>query len=280
MQDQQLLPFYSRVSQMGGFPLVCAHRGGAEEFGPENTLYTYRKSVTEFHAQLLEIDIRITYDGELILLHDDDVDRTTNGTGNAKDMTLERLKSFDAAHNYPDLKGTGITIPTFKEFLDEFVQYQNLLFMLDIKDNQSVPLALQLVKEHGIEDRVLLGAVPPDSNSLLMQTRPKTIPLITDLTSTIAIITAYWIGALHWYTFEHDVVGFILDNYTTWFWEKGLVDALHKAGVKVLVCGDHLNLDKVQKECIEAGVDFVLSDRPDLLHLTMGQWKQTATIRN
>jgi len=270
-QPTMQLPFYSRVSQMGGFPIICAHRGGAEEFGPENTIHTYRKSVTEFHAQLLEIDLRMTADGEVVLLHDDDVDRTTNGTGLAACMTLEQLKALDAAYHYPELRNTGITIPTFKEFLDEFVHFPSLLFMLDIKDSQSVPVALQLVKEYGIEDRILLGAVPPDSNSLLLKTRPPSIPLITDITSTIAIITAYWIGALHWYTFEHDVVGFILSDYTTFFWEKGLIDALHKAGLKVLVCGDHLNDSRLQRECIEAGVDFVLSDRPDLLKTTMVQ---------
>jgi len=270
------LPLYQKIEALGGFPLHCSHRGGAEEFGPENTLYTYHKSVTEHQTGLLEIDLRVTSDGEMILLHDDTVDRTTNGTGDANTFTLEEIKKLDAAHGYPGLEGTGITIPTFREFLDEFAPCKNLMFMLDIKDIESVPKALQLVQEYGIEDRILLGAIPTDCSELCQKMKPKHVPIVTDLTSTLAILGAYWLGALHWYTFEHQVFGFILSEYTDMFWSKGLVDAIHEAGCKVLVCGDHLNIEEFQQQCIDYGVDFILSDRPDVLQKTMKGLREIA----
>jgi len=218
---------------------------------------------------MLEIDLQLSADNHLILLHDEELDRTTNGKGLAKNLTLAELKQLDAAYPYPELRGTGISIPTFREFLDEFSEYPTLIVMLDIKDIDCIQPALELVKEYGIEDRIIFGAVPTDSNALLQKLKPPTVPLITDTVSAIAIITAYYFGALPWYTFSHNVFGFILSEYTSMFWSKGLVDAVHAAGCKVLVCGDHLNDPLFQRQCIEFGVDFILSDRPDLLRETM-----------
>jgi len=57
------------------------------------------------------------------------------------------------------------------------------------------------------------------------------------------------------------------------FWSKGLVDALHQAGCQVLVCGDALDSEEIQLQCIDYGVDFIMSDRPDVLTNTMRKMK-------
>lgn len=80
-------------------------------------MYNFRRCVWEFATQVIETDLQLTSDGHLVLLHDPTVDRTTNGNGQAKDMTLEELRKLDAASNFPELKGQGIQIPTFEEFL-------------------------------------------------------------------------------------------------------------------------------------------------------------------
>jgi len=116
-QSKYDFPVYELLERTGGFPVHACHRGGGSSFGPENTMYSYRKSVWECNTQLLEIDLCLTQDGELVLLHDMTVDRTTNGQGKASSYTLAEIKKLDAAHNYPELKGQGITIPTFDEFL-------------------------------------------------------------------------------------------------------------------------------------------------------------------
>lgn len=83
------------------------HRGGSSDFGPENTLYNYRRCVTELKTDVLEvqtrallsqrlrlhqIDLRMTKDGEIVLIHDDTVDRTTNGKGSVSSFTLAEIK--------------------------------------------------------------------------------------------------------------------------------------------------------------------------------------------
>lgn len=84
-------------------PLNIAHRGGAIEF-PENTRYAYLQSLAVAGAHMLEMDIYQTADGELVVIHDSSVDRTTNGTGNVSDFALAELQQLDAAYCYvPDV---------------------------------------------------------------------------------------------------------------------------------------------------------------------------------
>ncbi len=81
-----------------------AHRGGVRDF-PENTLYAYRKSV-EIGADVLEMDVYQTADGEIVVIHDATVDRTTNGSGNVSDFTLAQLRELDAAYWFVEGVGT------------------------------------------------------------------------------------------------------------------------------------------------------------------------------
>jgi len=167
----------------------------------------------------------------------------------------------------------GISVPTFIEFLDEFLLYPDLLFMLDFKDALSIELALKIVEERRMSHRVILGSVDADCNQLLAKSKPQGVPLITDVVATIAITSSYWTGLLSYYKFEHNIFGYILNTATIMFWSKGLVDALHAAGCQVLVCGDELDKEEIQKQCIEWSVDFIMTDRPDVLTQTMRSCK-------
>ncbi len=85
-------------------PLNYAHRGGVIDF-PENTLYAYAE-VAKVGADVLEMDVYQTADNELVILHDLDVDRTTNGSGNVVDLTLAELRTLDAAYWFVPGVGT------------------------------------------------------------------------------------------------------------------------------------------------------------------------------
>ncbi|MCB9422795.1 MAG: glycerophosphodiester phosphodiesterase [Ardenticatenaceae bacterium] len=88
-------------------PQLIAHRGGAD-YNPENTMAAFRHAV-EMDADWLEMDVQRTQDGVLVVIHDETVDRTTNGVGNVGDFTLEQLRALDA--------GNGEQIPTFEEVI-------------------------------------------------------------------------------------------------------------------------------------------------------------------
>lgn len=97
-----------RVAE-GSDPLNYAHRGGVIDF-PENTLYAYY-AVAEAGADVLEMDVYQTADNELVIIHDLDVDRTTNGTGNVVDLTLAELRELDAAYWFVPDQGTPRDAP-------------------------------------------------------------------------------------------------------------------------------------------------------------------------
>jgi glycerophosphoryl diester phosphodiesterase len=107
---------------------LCAHRGCADTF-PENTLPAFREAV-RLGAQMIEFDVRETRDGALVIMHDDNVKRTTNGEGKVNSFTLAEIRKLDAgSRKGPQFSGT--VIPTFEEVLD--MMPQNIWLNCDMK---------------------------------------------------------------------------------------------------------------------------------------------------
>jgi len=109
----------------GEWPVNLAHRG-ASALAPENTIKAFRLA-TEAGAGGLELDVHMTRNGHIVVIHDATVDRTTNGTGAVSEMTLDELRRLDAGHNFsPDggptrpYRGRGVRVPTLVEVLREF----------------------------------------------------------------------------------------------------------------------------------------------------------------
>lgn len=147
--------------------LVIAHRGGPS-LGPESTLYTFRKAV-KLGVDVLEMDVRSTRDGQLIILHDDTVSRTTNATGPAQNYTLVDLKKLDAAHRWsPDngqtfpLRNKGVQIPTLPEVFEAFPQTK---LNLEIKEARSstIQSLCRLIRDHQMTSNVVVASFDTDS---------------------------------------------------------------------------------------------------------------------
>lgn len=103
--------------------LNIAHRGGIVPGYAENTIAAYRRAISS-GVDVIEIDLRGTRDGEVVILHDETLDRTTDGTGKVADYTLGELKQLNA--------GSGESIPTYAEVLD-LVADTGVKLLLDIK---------------------------------------------------------------------------------------------------------------------------------------------------
>ena len=145
---------------------VAAHRGWSEKY-PENTMLAFRKAA-QLGVDQIEMDIRVTKDGELVVIHDDKVDRTTNGTGKVCDFTLEELKQLDAGIK----KGqefAGEKIPTFVEFLEFVRDLPDMTVDFEFKEyNHDGPLneyyaelcdrTLALIDEYGLTDRCVINS--------------------------------------------------------------------------------------------------------------------------
>jgi glycerophosphoryl diester phosphodiesterase len=143
-------------------PLVIGHRG-AKAHRPENTLVSFEHAL-QLGAQILESDVHATREGVPVLIHDDRVDRTTDGAGAVRDLTLEELRRLDAGSRYtPDggrshpWRGRGVCIPTLEEAFEAFPAAR---FNLELKEDETgfVERVVETVARHGREDRTLLTA--------------------------------------------------------------------------------------------------------------------------
>lgn len=145
-------------------PVILAHRGGAG-IAPENTMAAFTKSA-ELGVHGFEIDIRLTDDEEIIVFHDEYLDRTTDGAGKVADMTLEKLRSFELGYHFTDLegqqsyRGKGERVVTLRELLDKFPQMH---INIDMKDSPEtyegslLPSKLwRLIESLNVQDRVVV----------------------------------------------------------------------------------------------------------------------------
>jgi len=141
--------------------LVIAHRGG-RSLGPENTIYTFKRAI-EKGADVLEMDLQTTADGQLVVLHDRNVNRTTNGKGAVDGFSLSELKKLDAGfrwspHNsntFP-LRNKGITIPTLA---DVFQALPDTRMNIEIKSSQvnTIQDLCRVIREHAMAEKVMVA---------------------------------------------------------------------------------------------------------------------------
>ena len=122
------------------FPKIIGHRG-LPYAAPENTMSSYIAAV-DAGADGLEIDIQMTKDGELVLIHDETLDRTTNGSGPVGLCTFKALRRLNADHRF----GGQAKIPALREFLERFA-FSGLTLIMELKTKK--------VKYPGIEEKLL-----------------------------------------------------------------------------------------------------------------------------
>lgn len=133
-------------------PILIAHRG-APQVAPEDTLASYEKAI-QLGSEVMENDIRRTADGELVLLHDETVHRTTNGTGFLRNMTLQEVKKLDAGSWFgPSFKGERI--PTLREALRQ-LKGRPVIMLAEPKEDGLEAQIIQIIKEEGVESQVLI----------------------------------------------------------------------------------------------------------------------------
>ena len=143
---------------------VAAHRGFRSKY-PENTMEAFKAAV-ELGVDQVETDIRVTKDGELVIIHDATVDRTTNGTGKVNEYTLEEIQKLDAG-SFLDPKFKDCKIPTLIEFMEYVKQFPTLTLDLELKEypeagNEKVAYdvcdrVLKIVDEYDYTDRVVIN---------------------------------------------------------------------------------------------------------------------------
>lgn len=183
--------------------VTIGHRG-ASGYAPEHTIPSYDKSINEMGSDFLEIDLQMTKDGHLVAMHDETVDRTTNGTGRVDQLTLAQLKQLDAgswfnqAHpEYKNPKYVGQKVLTLDEIFKRYGKRTN--FYIETKSPEVYPgmeeKLLQTMHKYGLDKKNLLAngkvVIQSFSQASLQKTHKlnPNIPLIqlTDVGQLIAM---------------------------------------------------------------------------------------------
>lgn len=138
---------------------IYAHRGCSGTY-PENTIAAF-KAAAELSVTGIEFDVHLTKDGEAVVIHDEKVNRTTDGTGYIKDMTLSELKKLDAGSWFSE-EFAGERIPTLDEVFDVFQETDhrlNIELKTDIFPYEGlVDKVLDRVEKRGFSDRILISS--------------------------------------------------------------------------------------------------------------------------
>lgn len=146
---------------LAGAPLSIAHRGGAG-LAPENTMVAFERAVRWWGADILELDVQPTRDGEVVVLHDDTLNRTTDGVGPVVRRSLAEIQQMDAGFRFSTdggrtfpFRGQGVRVPTLLEVLQAF---PGLRINVEIKDGRAQRRVAEVVRQLRAEQRVLIAA--------------------------------------------------------------------------------------------------------------------------
>lgn len=256
-------PFFAAAKNR---PEVIAHRGGAGEW-PAETKFAFTEAV-KVGVDVLEMDVYLTKDQHLVLMHDETVDATTNGRGLIRNLTLAQLKRLDAGYRWTNNGGRtfpyrrkGITIPALKEIFEAFPRMR---LNIELKPSSLSPVkALSaLIREHGMTERVLVAS---SSDRFLKEFRKLSPGVATSmsapelahflLTKTLreAETPQRQPDALQ----SKERISFVQ------LLNKAVVDRAHRLNLPVHV----FTVNKVadMKRMIDTGVDGIITDYPSRL---------------
>ena len=148
-----------RFERTGIMTKNFAHRGYSGKY-PENTMLAFRKAV-EAGADGIELDVQLTRDGEPVILHDEQVDRTTDGTGWVKDLTLAELRKLDASYLYTGQYGFN-PVPTLREYC-EFIRDLPVITNIEMKTGVFEYPGMDekvwdMIREFHLEEKVIISS--------------------------------------------------------------------------------------------------------------------------
>lgn len=224
---------------------VIAHRG-ASGYAPENTMAAFRTAY-DMGADMVELDVYVSADGALVVMHDDTVDRTTDGTGRIEDMTLAQIQKLDAGVKF-DAKFTGERVPTLDEVLSWAAD--KIEVNIEIKGAGCEPGIVELVRKYNMADKVIVSSFHHEYLAKIRELAPE-IPigaLIDDVENLDAIIAVCHPDALH-------------PRYMKL--NKKQVKQAHELGLKVNVYT--VNDAVTMRMMLQMGADGVITNYPDVL---------------
>ncbi|MFS0821515.1 glycerophosphodiester phosphodiesterase [Bacillus sp. 1P02SD] len=240
-----------RIFQGSQINYIGAHRG-ASAYCPENTMSAFKKAY-ELKADMLELDVQLTKDGEVIVYHDFFLDKRTNGRGFVHEHTLTEVKQLDAGSWFSE-SFTGERIPTFEEVLawsKDKIWLNIELKQLEHLDEPLAKKVVDLIEHYGMEDQVQIMSF---NHASLVQARRCSKKIITSAISASRMLNpAEYLRSIQAQVLNVPVIHL----------SPRLVEELHNQGFYVHgSMSDDLN---VWKTILAWGIDAMDTNIPDVM---------------
>lgn len=251
-------------------PLVIAHRGGAG-LRPENTLVALRHAA-RLNVDVLEMDVRSSQDGVLLLMHDESVDRTTNGTGQVDEINYTEIKQLDAAYHWrpstvaasdslSPFRDEGIYPPTVEEVLAEF-QGWRLNFEIKPADINVAEQLCALIRQYQAEPLSLVAAEDGATIAAFREHCPH-VATATSFGESVGFLLNQRFGLLGFYHPRAYALELPLRAYGFDLITQSMVRAAAKQGMHVLPWT--INEAQALRDLVDIGVSGIITDYPDRL---------------
>jgi len=246
---------------------IIGHRGAAG-MAPENTFVSFEKALAD-GADFIEMDLRESKDGAILIFHDATLERTTNGRGEVQQWSLKELKNFDAGYwftsdggeTYP-FRGRKVTIPTLEEF---FTTFPNVKATIEVKE--ALPVFIERlvagIKRFRKEEVILLATEKDEiMTEIRSQIREQDLTIATGFSYGEAAAFLNWVweeksgsfapaGEALQVPCEHEGLRLITEQ---------TLEAAHELGIEVHAWT--INKAEEMVQLIQLGVDGVITDYP------------------
>ncbi len=240
---------------------VIAHRGGAG-LRPENTLAAFQHAV-ELGADVLEMDVRLTADGAIVVIHDATVDRTTEGSGTVAEMTLEKLRALDAGYRWsPDggkafpYRGRGLRVPALEEVFARLPAARMVVEMKQFTPASAAALC-SLVRRAGMPGKVLVASFANDALRAFRDACPEVATSMSAYEARLFVtLRGFYAPAAAALQVPDRMREMVLVT-------PELVATARRRKLKLHVWT--VNDAARMRELVGLGVDGIMTDRPDLL---------------
>ena len=256
----------------GKLPYVIAHQGG-DGLRPGNTMHAFENAMA-LGVDVLEMDVHASLDGELVLIHDTTLDRTTNGSGYVKDLTLSELKALDAGYYWPydkpgkhPFRNSGVQIALLSEVLESFPDTRYIIEIKQFQPSVVKPLC-QILESYNVLNTALVASTDADTMLAFRKQCPGVAT--SSFSSEITWFLAYhYTGLIALYQGVSNAF-----QVPTHFNGLELIDEKFIAHARqrgVHVDAWTINTVETMQRLLDAGVSGIITDYPDRLVGLMNQ---------
>jgi glycerophosphoryl diester phosphodiesterase len=252
-------PFFERPI------LVGAHRGGLFE-APENTITAFRTCAKKWPDVLLHVDARMTVDGEVVLFHDDTLNRTTDAAGPVKRLKASELFQLDAGYHFSNdggktfpFRSRGVRVPTLREAMLAMPKQR---WMIELKDGCDPDRVIGIIQEAKAEDRTLVSSYGSSALVRMRELAPK-VARCFDFAAILRLLTALRGEDWEEYQPRDQVLSLLSEQIVQYGLTLDEIQTIRRKGIFVQI--HVLNTSSDIRRWLDTGVDSILSDRPSLL---------------